>query len=187
MSTTSSEESIADEFTTGEEDDLSYQSASDVDLEELYESFDYDDDIQGTLSDHVPKRSINVAPLYQGSQLTVFQSHLLTFQYALRHSLSAKAFTELLKLLSVHAPKGAFIPTSIHNMKHCFLEAFSNTSPVHHAYCSFCQRPLESVDAHCTGHGCRGGWSAVFITLPIGEQIKRLMEGMNAQQLCMCK
>ena len=107
------------------------------------------------------------------------QSYLLTFQYALRHSLTAKGFTELLQLISVHSPKGAAIPTSVHNLKKYFVETFPSASPVQHAYCSSCQRPLPSIESSCDGDGCTGGCPAVFITIPIAAQIKAKMEGMT--------
>ena len=183
MSTSSS--SSFDYSTTDETEDSSSECASgiDEDLEELYEYFDYDDFAPDAETDANSISSnthdIDKTPLYPNSQLTAFQSYLLTFQCAVRHSLSVKAFTELLKLLSVHAPKGAGIHTSVHNMKRYFLETFHNANPVHHAYCSPCQRPLESVDSSCAGRGCQGGRPSVFITVPIGAHIKRKMEGMK--------
>ena len=162
-----------------EESELSSSEDADVDLEELYESFDYENSSQAS-TDAAPSscgHEIAETALYSGAQLTVFQSHLLIFQYAVRHSLSVKAFTELLKLLSVHAPQGATIPKSVHNIKRYFLHAFPDASPVQHAYCSLCQRSLPSVDSRCEGRGCQGGDSAVYITIPVGPQIKRKMEG----------
>ena len=39
--------------------------------------------------------------LYDGADITVFQSYFLLFQYAVGHSLTSKAFSELLQLLTV--------------------------------------------------------------------------------------
>lgn len=38
------------------------------------------------------------ALLYEAADLTVFESYFLTFQFAVRHSLTSKAFSELLKV-----------------------------------------------------------------------------------------
>ena len=54
--------------------------------------------------------SDNQAALYPQADLSVFQSNLLVFQHAIRHSLTGREFTELLQLLSVHLPKGTGIP-----------------------------------------------------------------------------
>ena len=38
-------------------------------------------------------------PVYPGAELTVLESYLLLFQYSLRHSLTKKAFSELLEVV----------------------------------------------------------------------------------------
>ena len=47
----------------------------------------------------------------------LFESHLLCFQFAIRHSLTAKVFSELLQLLLVHLPSSSMAPKSIHRLK----------------------------------------------------------------------
>lgn len=64
---------------------------------------------------------------------------------ATRHSLTTKAFTELLQLLSVHVPQGASVPKSVHRLKTLFLEAFPEAKANQHFYCSCCQRPIPST------------------------------------------
>lgn len=99
-----------------ESDDGGSGSESDSacsDLEELYESFDYEASIS---MDDVPMTTHSTSlplahetPLYRDAQLTLCQSNLLISQYSLRHSLTTKALTELLLLLSVHLPPNAII------------------------------------------------------------------------------
>ena len=43
-------------------------------------------------------------PLYSGSSLSVMDSYLLLYTFFLRHSLSKKAFAELIHLVSAHLP-----------------------------------------------------------------------------------
>lgn len=159
------------------------ESDSDVDLEELYDSFAYDDSSQASSRDNDETSSytryghgLDETTLYSGAQLTVFQSYLLIFQYSVRHSLSRKAFAELLQLISVHAPQGAAIPKSVYSIKRYFAKAFPDANSLQHVYCSSCQRSLTSVDSSCGGSECQGGRPAMFITLPLGLQIKRKME-----------
>lgn len=122
--------------------------------------------------------SISDRPLYTGAQLSALESYLLVFQYAVRHSLTKKAITELLQLLSVHLPVGAAIPKSVHGLKRVFTECFPEVQPIQHFYCDCCQRPMLSASATCSGNGCSGeGRPAVFITIPIGPQLRRMMEG----------
>ena len=70
-------------------------SCVESDLQDMYESFDFDDDTP------VPSKSapslegfqFEDVPLYEEARLTSLQSSLLLFQYAIRHSLTTKAFT----------------------------------------------------------------------------------------------
>lgn len=101
---------------SGDDVELETEYDSDSDLGDLYESFNFEGDVDSQLSqiqDPVPHavipRGVSDHPLYPDSQLSSFQSLLLVFQYAIRHSLIKKAFTELLQLLSVHLPPGANI------------------------------------------------------------------------------
>lgn len=116
------------------------------------------------------------SPLYPGALLTVFQSYLLIFQYAVRHSLTTKVFTELLQLLSLHTPQGAGLPKSVYKLKHFFIQAFPEANCIAHPYCSYCHRPLPLLDAGCAENGCGGGRPTEFVTIPLGPQIKRMME-----------
>ena len=103
--------------------------------------------------------------LYLNAQLTA-QSRLLVFQYSLQHSLTKKAFTELLQLLPVHLPTKAAIPSSVYGLKQEFIEAFPEAVAEQHHYCS---------SQNCQG-GSSGGAAAVFITIPLRPQLKRIME-----------
>lgn len=169
---------------SGDNVELETEYDSDSDLGDLYESFNFEGDVDSQLSqiqsaeDPVPHavmpRGVNNHPLYPDSQLSSFQSLLLVFQYAIRHSLTKKAFTELLQLLSVHLPPGA---KSVHSLKQVFVEAFPEAKAEQHLYCSCCQRLIPLGAPSCVGDGCSGSPPAVFITLPVGPQLKRMMEG----------
>ena len=191
----SAQSSSAEELSESSDDaELEAEDDSDCDLGDLYESFDFEDDVdslqlsqvQTVETTETPRptahavmaRSVSDSPLYPGSQLSTFQSHLLVFQYAIRHSLTKKAFTELLQLLSVHLPPGAGIPKSVHSLKQVFVEAFPEAKAEQHLYCSCCQRLIPLGATSCVGDGCNHGSPAVFITLPIGPQLKRMMEGI---------
>ncbi len=169
---------------------------SDSDLELLYESFEYEDGAsQASATEDrekevvAPQYGIAASvcgkldtPLYQNAPLTILQSYMLLFQCAIRHCLTSKALTELLQLLSVHIPLGAALPKSVHSLKQFFVRAYPHTQPVEHFYCSFCQRPLPSCDTKCSGRSCTGGSSGVFITIPLGPQLKLIMKGTVLQQ-----
>ncbi len=70
---------------------------------------------------HPKLKAASREPLYAGADISVHLSYLLVFHIVVRHTLSAKAFTELLQLLSVHLPK---VPTSAFKLKSFFSELF---------------------------------------------------------------
>ena len=164
-------------------------TSEDCDLEDLYESFEFEEDAalrsqgsdrgRGALANRPTEGEAagHGAALYPQAELSIFQSNLLVFQFAIRHSLTGKAFTELLQLLSVHLPKGAAVPKSVHTFKRFFVDAFPQSQAIQHVYCSCCQRPLAGKSERCLGYGYSGGDQAIFITLPLGPQLKNLMEG----------
>ena len=177
------------------ESSTSDEADTDTDLQDLYESFDFEDEASRSQSlsqaeargdtaesfrMETTDRSfcLHQTALYAGSAITSLQSNLLIFQYAIRHGLTAKAFTELLQLLSVHLPQKASIPKTVHSFKRFFIDAFPEAQAVQHFYCSCCQRPLSSPTASCFGSGCSGGNNSMYITIPVAPQLKRMMEGI---------
>ena len=142
-----------------------------------------DSDIDGSVSESDMEedsatREAN-AKLYAIADVSVYDSYLLTFQYATRHSLTKTAFAELLQLISVHLPTMAPFPKSVHRIKSFFQDLFSHTNPNVHEFCSFCLSPLSGDEVCSTPH-CRGVDKGQFITLPLAPQLKKMMEGMNA-------
>lgn len=191
MSTSTTESGSESDYQSSELG-LSSDQESDSDLEDLYASFDYEDDASQVSASSIDAATrttenetfgreipgCNKTPLYPGAQLSSFESKLLLFQYAIRHGLTTRAFTELLLLISVHLPPGAAVPKSVYSLKRCFLESFPEAEASQNYYCSCCQRFIPSAVESCSGNGCSGGYPAAFITVPIGPQIKRMMEGV---------
>jgi hypothetical protein len=166
---TESEEYSSEDNSTG------YVDSDNSELEELYESFDFEDEAAKDAPPSHATYQYDQTPLYSEARLTASQSSLLIFQYAIRHSLTTKAFTELLQLLSVHVPQGSALPKSVHHLKRNFLQAFPEAEAERQYYCECCQRSLPTPDVACTG-GCEGSSSASFITVPLGPQLKKMME-----------
>ena len=192
MSSTGTEDSICSDFVMScSESELESTEDGESDLQELYDSFEFEDETASAQEETrleaeqiarrptttLSGRAVSEALLYPGSDLSTYQSNLVLFQFAIRHSLTTKAFTELLQLLCVYLPRGAAIPRSVHSLKRYFIDSFPESQARKYYYCSCCQRPLESASARCFGTGCTGGTAAVFITVPVGTQIKRMMEG----------
>ena len=64
--------------------------------------------------------------LFAESQVSVLEAYIMVFQYALRHHLTAKAFSELLLLLQVLLPADNLLPKSLYLLKNCCWSSTTN-------------------------------------------------------------
>ena len=110
---------------------------------------------------------------------------ILVFQYALKHHLSAKAFSELLLLLKVLLPAAANLPSSMYLFKHLFVELFPSVNVIECEYCKCCHMLAGS---ETTNPACRCDEYDRFVAVPIAPQLKELIKGMwhSAYITCVC-
>ena len=113
--------------------------------------------------------------LYEGAPITAFESHMLCFQFAVRHSLTNVAFTELLQLVGAHLPQ-CNVPTSVYRLKKFFLDLFPHAKCCTHDYCTDCHRLLKPNQL-CQTAGCGSLNSDQFISIPLESQLKQLIKG----------
>lgn len=125
-------------------------------------------------------------PIYGGAQVTVFESYVLAFQFSVRHSLTKTAFAELLQLISVHIPKSACYPKNVQRVKHFFLQYFPHATPKVHSYCTYCLSVVPS-NGSCTRVDCPDVNKDQFISIPLGPQLKKMMEGVTLLYTLMYK
>ena len=95
------------------------------------------------------------SPLYDNAKISIDESHLLCFQFAIKHSLTTKAFSELLQLLTVHLPSPSMAPKSIYQLKSFFVDLFPHASPSL-SYCAVCLSLLDQ-EGFCSTESCQGG------------------------------
>ena len=114
-------------------------------------------------------------PLFPGSDISVFQSHLLLYQFHLKHGLTNEGCMELLTLLKMHMPINDNLSTSSYTLKQFFAALFPDLISSIHYYCSRCHCYLEkSVSCYrCVGESTIDS----FVSVPLQAQIKRKMEG----------
>ena len=156
-SSESSSEATTNESTTNEtsESSTTYSSSSDEESED-------------TGSTNTLKRFCSALPefttsLYKGADLSVLDSYILLYEYALRHSLTKQAFAELISLVSVHLPRSAHCATTFHMLKKYFIEHFNDTSSEAKKYCTHCHRLMEDVSS-CPS-GCEAATNSFCIFL----------------------
>lgn len=59
-------------------------------------------------------------PLYEGADLTILDSYLMLYHFALRHCITDTAFSELISLVDTHVPKDAKSATSLYKLRKFF-------------------------------------------------------------------
>jgi len=150
-------------------DDLTHQNESPADSEEdeeeFYDSIDEIDhgedewsDTQGefdstmddtaeTNSDSNSQFEKSGAPLYTGSEITIAQAMVLILSFSLRHSLTASAVEDLLKLLNVFLPSSNILPESLHLFRKIFHNPSESLNV--HLFCNICQTYLSKNNMHC--------------------------------------
>lgn len=159
-------------------------SSDDAELNESFFLEDSDGDTPTNITSKtalptIPNQKVNVGeeyerPLYPGSQISIWMTYLLVFQFSIRHSLTESALKELLLLISVLLPVQALFPKSVRKLKRFFSEGFPKLMPTFQEYCSSCHKLLEQGTS-CTE--CQITKSAKFIAVPIGSQIESKLQG----------
>lgn len=118
-------------------------------------------------------------PLYDDAELSVLDSHLLVYQYALRHCITTQAFTELISLMETHMPRNSRGVSSLYKLRKFFEENFNDTKCQAYEYCSKCHRLIDSEitgEIGCSS-GCEGATVNKFIYVPVEAQLKKKLEG----------
>ena len=114
-------------------------------------------------------------PLYPESQVTILDSYILLYEYALRHSLTKEAFKELIQLVTVHMPSNAKSAKSVYLLQNFFEKHFNDTKGECYYYCAKCHRSVDE-SAQCPS-GCDTKINK-FLYVPIEPQLKRRLEGV---------
>ena len=127
-------------------------------------------------------REASEMPLYDGAEINVLNAYLMIFQFAIRHSLTTKAFAELLHLIAAFLPLYTKAPKTVYALKSFFIDIFPQAKTVEHWYCSCCHQLLDST-ASCSREGCSNAKKECFISVPLGAQLKKRMESMCTAML----
>ncbi len=131
-----------------------------------------------TEEDHA---EIGTDKLYPGSQISKEESTHMIFAFALRHSLSKCAVTDLLTLINLHLPKGSPVPATTYMLEKVLQPDL--TQAVKCYYCQECEQPIETdgmdVCANCnaavkTSDLMRSG--KFFMTFDIEKRLQNLLK-----------
>ena len=125
-------------------------------------------------SSHSDRDGKHSDPLYYNSKISVLESHLLVFQYAISHGLSKRAFDELLQLIEVLLPPSK-LSKSVYKLKKFFVEVFPDVRTVVYKYCGMCHKRKTNGSVGCAL--CPSNCSEEFVYIPIANQLKSKLEG----------
>lgn len=139
----------------------------------------FSDSLSESTDDLPESDSVNIdpgfrKPLYEGSSFSTWDSYLHIINYALRHSLSKKAVSDLLRLIALHLPSSS--TTSLYKFKKFFLDLYEDISFDRHYCCCNCHSPFEDCHSLCP-NGCSDG-AAEFLTVSVEAQLRRKMQSM---------
>ena len=117
-------------------------------------------------------------PLYPGASLSTFHAHLLIMQFALKHSLTKAALTDLIGLLRCIVPPGNNLPTSFYVIKKYFEKRCPEVSKLRSvSYCGTCHHLLECTEPSCP-NGCYCNVRHDFLYVPLSPQLERMVKGI---------
>ena len=165
--------------------DLTECSCSDCEIDTCSSlSDDSDSDSSDTDSDYMDEEEQReqkhkaefTTLLYDGADITILESYLLLYQFALRHGMSKQALTDLVSLLNVHLPQQAKSARSFYKLKQFFEQHFDDLESRVHYYCTNCHRLVDSDKSMCPNN-CEAGVSQ-FVHLPVEPQLRRKLEGL---------
>lgn len=168
----SSDETSSSSISSDSECDTDESETSDTtDTAELSHGAEYECRLSSMKEFHTP--------LYDNAELSVLDSHLLMYQYALRHCITTQAFTELIRLVETHMPRNSRAVSSLYKLRKFFEENFNDTKCQVYEYCSKCHRLIDSEITGGVGcsSGCEEATINKFIYVPVEAQLKKKLEG----------
>ena len=109
-------------------------------------------------------------PLYDGTDITVWDSYMLLMQHSLRHCLTRQAFSDLLKVVGMLLPSKSMV--SYYKLRKYFLDLYADIifTP------RYCHSPLQTKEAACA-NGCIPTTSEEFLTVSVAAQLRRKLQG----------
>ena len=115
-------------------------------------------------------------PLYPSASKTVFEYHVETYQFALKHNLTKVAYQDLLNLIPQFLPSSNLAIKSLCKLKGLFNSIWNRDETLtKHRYCSICHIPLTEDEEQCS-QNC-GQAIEHFVLCDIEVQLRTFMSG----------
>ena len=124
-------------------------------------------------------------PLYPSSASTLFDYQLTLLQFSLKHCLTKKEFSDLLKLVPSFFPHKHNAISSYFKHKKFWKPLLNESQLIRkHKYCTVCHHLMVDTDNELCPNECDTDFEN-FVMCDLGLQIKMLMEGMLIIVQCM--
>ena len=113
-------------------------------------------------------------PLYDGADITLWETYVLLMQHSLQHSLTKQAFSDLLKVVGLLLPSKCMV--SYYKLRKYFLDLYGDVGFSRCYCCAKCHSSIPAEGVACS-NGCADSVPFEFLVLSIESQLKRKLEG----------
>lgn len=112
-------------------------------------------------------------PLYDGADLTLWETYMLLMQHSVWHSLTRRAFGDLLKLVGMLLTSKSKV--SYYKLQKYFLDLYGNVGFTKRYCCARCHSSLTTKEATCPSE--YKSTPTEFLTMSVESQLTRNFEG----------
>ena len=165
-----SSDEVESSFSSHSSDEVesSFSSRSSDEVESSFSSRSSDEvesSFSSCLNDNVATDSLN-QPLYDGTDLTVWDTYLVLMQHSLRHNLTKRAFSDLLKVVGMLLPRTSIGLVSYYKLWKFFMDLYGDLEFSSHFCCSSCQTAIDSEKAACP-IGCDDSTAIEYLAVSV--------------------
>ena len=157
------------------------------DLEELSTEEEYDDDELSSIctdDDTITSKPVFL-PLFENSRISSHHFRVMFMSIAQKHNLTISSQSDILRFLNLTMPAPNRVPSSFRTVETGFVNYKAET--IIHRYCGKCLGLLTCPGSSCSKEACALSTmqqDAVFVELPLANQLKERFEGESSLNIC---
>jgi len=118
-------------------------------------------------------------PLYEGAKVSRLGALIVVMLFSLRHQLSGRALTDLVKVICSLLPDGHTFVASAYLLKKYFADFFGEPAPKKHFYCGNCLGRVKNDQTQCSKEKCRNAKKKIeyFLEFDLRLRLCQLFRG----------
>jgi len=158
---------------SGDEEEEEFFDASEGEIESERSEHEESEEEAATSSDEgeVGEEEGN-QPMYDGAPITLHESLLAIFSFAIGENVSGVLLSKILELIALHCPANSLCKRTLYSLKKYFAK-LGTSMLIFHYFCSECVYPLETKESACKKCKKSGSYS-YFIEMPLLQQLQTL-------------